>query len=105
MQATMARIPSGSYGMPQRLIGGIAGHVDAAADLTEHLDDDLHRVLNGLGQVELGPGSGVGVTLAAEGLVPQLVGPKRADGRQDAHDILSHAVAQRLVAPRLQAVC
>ena len=30
--------------------------------------------------------------------MPQLVGPERADGRQHAHDILGHAVAQRLVA-------
>ena len=30
--------------------------------------------------------------------MPQLVGPERADGGKDAHDILSHAVAQRLVA-------
>ena len=30
--------------------------------------------------------------------MPQLVGPERADGRQDAHDVLGHAVAQRLVA-------
>ena len=29
--------------------------------------------------------------------MPQLVGPERADGGKDAHDILSHAVAQRLV--------
>lgn len=78
------------------LIGGIAGNVDAAADLAEHLDHDLHRVLNGLGQVELGPGGGVGVALAAECLVPQLVGPERTDGGKDAHDILGHAVAQRL---------
>ena len=30
--------------------------------------------------------------------MPQLVGPERADGRQDAHDVLGHAVAQSLVA-------
>ena len=30
--------------------------------------------------------------------MPQLVGPERTDGGKDAHDILSHAVAQRLVA-------
>ena len=30
--------------------------------------------------------------------MPQLVGPERADGGEDAHDILGHAVAQRLVA-------
>ena len=29
--------------------------------------------------------------------MPQLVGPERADGGKDAHDVLSHAVAQRLV--------
>ena len=29
--------------------------------------------------------------------MPQLVGPERADGGKDAHDILSHAVAHRLV--------
>ena len=30
--------------------------------------------------------------------MPQLVGPERADGRQDAHDVLGHAIAQGLVA-------
>ena len=79
------------------LVGGVAGDVDAAADLAEHLYNDLHRVLDGLGQVELGPGGGVGIALAAERLMPQLVGPERADGGKDAHDILSHAVAHRLV--------
>ena len=65
------------------LVGGIAGNVDAAANLTEHLNDDLHRVLDGLGQVELGPGGGVGIALAAERLMPQLVGPERADGGKE----------------------
>ena len=46
----------------------------------------------------MGPGGGVGVALAAECLVPQLVGPERADGGKDAHDVLGHAVAQCLVA-------
>ena len=56
------------------LVGGVAGHVDAATDLAENLDDDLHRVLDGLGQVILGPSGGVGVALAAECLMPQFIG-------------------------------
>mgnify|MGYP006962768273 CR=1 FL=1 len=65
--------------------------------LAEHLHDNLHRVLDGLGQVELGPGGGIGVALAAECLMPQLIGQNGQMG-QGAHDVLSHAVAQGLVA-------
>ena len=76
-QATWQRRPRRQLHL---LVGGVAGDVDAATDLAEHLYDDLHRVLDGLGQVKLGPGGGVGVALTAERLMPQLIGPERQMG-------------------------
>lgn len=73
------------------LAGGVRGDRGVATHLAHDLHGDLYRV--GLGKlgVELGPRLVVHGALEVERLVVELLGPVRADGGEDGHDVVGDA--------------